>query len=62
MAVTRVRPDEDQRLWSTMDGRLHRIRDPTIPAVLLPTNRAGQLSTTWRLWNLGPEDARSELL
>jgi hypothetical protein len=27
-------PHEDQQLESTADGRLHRVRDPTIPAVL----------------------------
>jgi hypothetical protein len=33
--------------WSSVDARLHRVRDPTIPAVLSPTNQAGQLSPTW---------------
>jgi hypothetical protein len=28
---------------------MHRVRDPTIPAVPSPTNQAGQLSTTRRL-------------
>jgi hypothetical protein len=46
IAVSRS-PDEDQQLGSNVAGRLHRVRDPTIPAVLSPTNRAGQLSTTW---------------
>jgi hypothetical protein len=42
-------PVEDQQLRSTVDGRPHRVPDPTIPAVPSPTNRAGQPSTTWRL-------------
>jgi hypothetical protein len=46
MAVSRS-PDEDQQLCSTVDGRLHHGRAPTIPAVLSPTNRVGPLSTMW---------------
>ncbi len=45
MVVSRSR-DEDQQLGSTVDGRPYRVRDP-LPAVLSPTNRAGQLSITW---------------
>jgi hypothetical protein len=44
-AVSRS-PDEDQQLGPTVDGGLHRVRDPTIPAALSPTNRAGQLSSS----------------
>jgi hypothetical protein len=44
-AVSRSQ-DEDQHLESTVDGRQHHVPDPTIPAVLSPTNRAGQQSTT----------------
>jgi hypothetical protein len=33
--VSRSR-DEDQRLGSTVDGRPHPVRDPTIPAALHP--------------------------
>jgi hypothetical protein len=39
--------DEDQQLGSTVDGRLHPVRDPTIHAAGSPTNRAARLSTTW---------------
>jgi hypothetical protein len=35
MAVSRS-PDEDQHLRPTVAGRLHRVPDPTIPAVLSP--------------------------
>jgi hypothetical protein len=46
MAVSRSQ-DEDQQLGPTVDGHLHRVPDLTIAAVPSPTNRAGQLSTTW---------------
>jgi hypothetical protein len=39
--------DEDQQLGLTVDGRLHRVPDRTIPAGTSPTSRAGRLSTTW---------------
>jgi hypothetical protein len=45
MAVNRSR-DEDHHLGSTADGRKHRVPDPTLAAVLSPTNRAAQRSTT----------------
>jgi hypothetical protein len=44
-AVLRLTPRLQSR--STVDGRLHRAPDLTIPVVLSPTNRADQLSTTW---------------
>ena len=40
-------PDEDRQLSSTVDGGLHRVPGPATPAVLSPTNRAGQPSTMW---------------
>src|SRR4051812_6938504 len=39
--------EQDQQLGSTVADRLHRVPDPTIPAVPSPTNQAGQLSPTW---------------
>jgi hypothetical protein len=45
--VSRLR-DEDQQLGSTAADRHHRVPDSTIPAVLSPTNRAGQLWTMWQ--------------
>ena len=44
MAVSRSR-DEDQQLPPTVDGRLHRVPDPTVPAVPSPTSRADHQAT-----------------
>jgi hypothetical protein len=48
MALSRSRV-EDQQLGPNVDDRLRRVPDPTIPGVLSPTNRAGQLRPGGRL-------------